>query len=412
MSDFVDSAKKKANEFFNNLFLFIIVVFLGSLALLVLGFYSFEKDSFWQEVCSALATAGFTAVVFQLIAKSVSFYEVVEKAIKTTLNKTGQNELIESAIEKTLFKFSFNHNYLKSIHEDELIKLCLEINKFEHINIENNHKKQKSIKMAREYTEKKRNELLKKKKEEELTQLEELTLEWSNRNYFVEENIQTRTITKLGVEIISIEDSVVVDRDGDCIFNYRKTFNISNEKVLNSNFDDCKNGNRFCECSYSAKVIDYLKVDGEKRRIIPTIDVKKYIHEKTSGIEVVVKVPDCSKGERFKVLYSLTIPEEYTENKIKKMKEDENLLPHTNYLTNKAIRKIIIQEEIYNEDNQRTLKLDPAMKVYLNFEDRNKKELGKRIDPDKVNENLFYKQYTWTIYFEDYSHGAFVYTPF
>lgn len=378
----------------------------------MIGFYGCDENSFLQKTLYVLSTAGYTAAVFQFLAKSSAFYEVIENAISNTLEKTGQEDMLNSIANRAVKNFSLTHKYFKTLNEKEIDKLCNEINKFQYIKVENDYKRVLSIKLAEEYIKTRKKELEQKKEEGiELNEFEELELKWANRNHIALENTQTRTITKDGTEIIMMEDFVKVLKNGTCTFSYIKTFRIPNPHVLDSDFKECRDGNRFSKCSYSAKVIDYYKTNRKKRTVEPNVMLEKITHEDSDAVKITVTIDDCKKGETFKLLYSLTVPKEYSKENLEQIKNNPQLLPSTNYLSTIPIRRIIFQEEIYN-NVQQSIKLDPSMKLYKNVNDKLNQGDSERVDPNCITENLFYKQYRWDIYFSDYNHGTFVFTPF
>lgn len=210
------------------------------------------------------------------------------------------------------------------------------------------------------------------------------------RNFFIKEITNTRTIYKNGSEIATFEAYVEIIRDGEFKFNYKVS--VSNEKNEYPDFQEFISNDgsgRFTDFSFSAKVLDLPEKLNQSELQIQVVEDSK----KTKSI--ILSLPEfLLRGDTFKLMFSTTTKNEYTEEYLKNLANADNP-PASISKYPIGVRNIIVQEEHYAETPDYGYRLNP--KVIIDGQEH--KKLSE-------SENLFYKTHKWTVYYSETTGGA------
>jgi len=293
--------------------------------------------------------------IFQFILKSKGFIKVVDETLDHTKRQWTK----------------YNFNYIKKLLEtikDTHSFFEFDFNKTKYESIEK--AKTKYLLMTEEA------------KQHNRTEEDEKIL---RRNFFIKEITNTRSIYKNGCEIVTFDADIEMIRDGIFLFTYEiRLSNPNNKFPAFSYFINNDPEKRFSDYSFSSKVLDL-----SKKLNHPTLEVKALEDEETSKI-ITMSLPETLlEGDSFKLLFSITTKDEYTQEFLNVIKSAANP-PASSSKYPIGVRNFIIQEEHYGESPNYNYRLAPKVLAGSNS-----------IDKLSEHETLFYKIHKWTIYYSE-----------
>lgn len=208
-----------------------------------------------------------------------------------------------------------------------------------------------------------------------------------DKNFYVQESTRTYTILANGNVISSYRFKVEIMKDGDMEFDF--IYKVDNEDVKMPNFNDFLNKDRFSDFSFSKKLLKYVsKDDGAGERELNYSVLK----DEPKVKELKFCINGTQKGDIITFMFSITCKGEYSEELINEIKQGKKG-PSSESRSLHGIRHIIYQFETYHGDNN-VIRLTPYLKI--NEKIRN---------ADKIEEDIYYKRYFWTIYLDENSNN-------
>lgn len=381
-----ESIKVKFDELKRNIVVFILGISLLSLMSFILSVWLSEKHNGFLDVYLApflhtLAVAGFTAAVFQFLLKSGAFLEIVQKSLdiysrqwKKYTPDTILNVL--TAIKEAYPNVEF------SMDEKELSYAS---SKKALVNL-----KDKAI----------------KKDASDRTDQEKLL---ANRKFHINESRAIKTILLNGCEITTYEFDIEMIEDGFFSFNYQISTGMENVSFEDFDYflkqkDSCE---RFSDYSFSAKILEFKDKNGQliDTEKIPHLDVyidkddKEGDTDKRKNICISIS-QECDCGTSFSMSFSITTKDEYTIDNINKIKSKKANAPKTSVSVPVGVRHLLIQEEVYGSDRESVhlLKLRPWLKV------------SGKMQEAAFSKSIFYKKYSWTIYYSKHPDANIEYS--
>lgn len=353
--DLLKKIYEKINDYFwNNLTHLLIFLFSFAIVLLICSY--FITDDKISLIIKNIGLILISGAVFQFILKSKGFIRVINETFDHTNRQWDKysfeyiHKLLETIkITHSFFEFDFNKTEYESITKA----------------------KEDFIEMY----ENAKSGLRDKDKDDLL-----------RRNFFIKKLTNIRTIYNNDCEIVYIKADIDIFKDG--IFKFKYMVKLSNpdnnfppfEEMLNNT-----NNTRFDNFSFSARVFNLPESLINSELIINATTN----NEKEKHIEMMLS-QTLLAGQSFSLEFSITIKNEYTENFIKTIKEEDK--PHSNSKYPIGIRHFIVQQEHYAQINNK-YKCNP--KILIN---------NKPIDKLTSNDNLFYKCDEWKIYYSKESH--------
>ncbi len=342
----------------NNPLVLVLIVLIIGISLIAFSFYiPDDKNNFflwisysdWRKIVLTTATTFLSALVFKLLLTSTAVMKMVQKAI--------EDLLLES-------------NFIEAYNENQLQKISEKVSqKSKFIEYSYNDKKIKSIYHAKQ----KYNENPNKK------------------NFFIEDMIWIKTIYKNGNDIQNTIATLDITSSGnlDLIYELESDFN-------SSIYPDYKKftTDRFTDYSFNVKITNYER-KGNKlaKENYPKLSYPCIKEDKNKKIFKVC-VEDCLAGDKFVIRISRTTLGEYTDDKVKKRRQEETKIATVDMKVPAGVRKIIFQEEIYGDDNQTRFK--------SNITSNGK---STHISP-KEEESSFYITKKWEVFYDDHPNAT------
>ena len=356
----VKSILQKIEEFcWTNIKYLLLVLFIIAAILYIISY--FVDDTKISLIIKDIASVIVAGAIFQFILKSKGFIKIVDETLDHTKRQwTKYNfdyimKLLQSIrATHTFFEFTFNDTINKSIKRA----------KEDYIQMQDDAKKNPR------------------------TPGSEALLQ---RNFFIQELTNTRTLYKNGSEIITFEARIEIIKEGICTFNYNfSPSNPENSFPKFAYFIENIGENRFTDYSFSAKIIDLPDYIINKNLIINAeID-----DPNKKRINLSLKETFLS-GDKFILMFSLTTKNEYTNEFLQSIKDGKcSTPPSSNSIYPIGISKIMIQEVHYGESKDHCYKLEP--KIF---------EGTREIHKLREHENIFYKIHKWKLFYSEIQHG-------
>ncbi len=337
-----------------------LLLLLLSIAIIFFIWSYFTDDIKLSSILKDIGTVIIAGAIFQFILKSKGFIKVIDETFDHTKRQWEK----------------YNFDYIK-----KLLNTIKEAHSF--FEFDFNKTKAESIEKARfDYIEMSENA----KKETRTDNNEQLL----RRNFFIKEMTSSRTIYKNGCAIISFDADIEIIKDGEFIFNYNIELSNPNNKFPKfSELNDTTKNHRFTDFSFSSKILDL-----PDNLINPTLNVKA-IEDTDKSKKIKMTLSDTLlKGDTFKLLFSFTTKNEYTEDYLKTI-DTSKKPPSSSSKYPIGVRNFVIQEEHYGEDNNYLYAIKP--KVFIEDD---------KIEPLNTSENLFYKTTQWSIYYSEIKKGT------
>lgn len=345
---------------------FILSIILKSLDIVFINTYI-------ASFLNMLAISGITASIFQVIVKSRAFAIAISEYFDTSAQhwESYSNESIKKVIESITKAKDF-------------------------IRISYDDKKQRSIDAARTAFMEQQSTISKKNS---MSSDEEHIL---HKKYFIKESRILKTITKNGCEISTFELDIEYINNGNFIFRFESwTENSLLEYEPFQYFIDSSYDKRFNDFSFSCKYFNLVKrgVQIVRDRYAPVSYVDIVDDPKKKGFKVFIKIDDSFEaGDIFTLAFSITIKDAFTDESIDRITRQIDPKPYSVTSTPVGVRKITIQEEVYcNPDNN--IRIRPTLQIG-----------AKTDEPTEISDSIFYKKYSWTIFYEDTKEDKITYS--
>jgi len=365
---------------------FITTIVLLSLLAYVIGlliepalqndFSLFDKFLFYlSSTLTMLGTAGITAAVFQVIIKSTAFMNVLKDTLDT--DKRNWKKYSDTKIKEVLNAIQRAKKFVQVSYIDE---------------------KEKSIKLAKKTLLKRIQEARKK----HITKRNEHENKLLEKNYIIEESRIIKTILKNGCEITTFELDIRFFKKGS-FTSYMENW-TDNKQIKYPKFSiflENEKNNRFSDFSFSATYFNLHKKD---RKIASdryaTLKIIGEDNVNNKGFSVTLQIDDTFEdGDFFTLSFSTTIKDIFTEENIRRINDGKVPKPYSSSGVPVGVRKIIIQEEIYGNQDIYTNRIRPSLMIDDEY-----------IEPSLQTQSIFYKKHEWVLLYKDTQYEKISYS--